>query len=43
VGISHLNQRHWITNNLLGVAFSIYGIENLHLASFKVVFFVFIL
>ncbi|KAI6222479.1 Peptidase A22B domain containing protein, protein [Aphelenchoides fujianensis] len=35
VGISHLYRRHWITNNLLGVAFSIYGIENLHLASFK--------
>lgn len=35
VGISHLYRRHWITNDLLGVAFSIYGIENLHLASFK--------
>ncbi|KAK0398186.1 hypothetical protein QR680_002462 [Steinernema hermaphroditum] len=35
VGISHLYQRHWITNNLLGIAFSIYGIENLHLTSFK--------
>jgi hypothetical protein len=35
VGISHLYRRHWITNNLLGIAFSIYGIENLHLASFK--------
>ncbi|TMS37760.1 hypothetical protein L596_004627 [Steinernema carpocapsae] len=35
VGISHLYQRHWITNNFLGVAFSIYGIENLHLSSFK--------
>lgn len=35
VGISHLYRRHWITNNLLAVAFSIYGIENLHLASFK--------
>uniref|UniRef100_A0A915M5I6 Signal peptide peptidase n=1 Tax=Meloidogyne javanica TaxID=6303 RepID=A0A915M5I6_MELJA len=35
VGISHLYRRHWITNNLLGVAFSIFGIENLHLASFK--------
>ncbi|MFH4974682.1 hypothetical protein AB6A40_001391 [Gnathostoma spinigerum] len=35
VGVSHLCQRHWITNNLLGVAFCIYGIENLHLGSFK--------
>lgn len=35
VGISHLYRRHWITNDLLGVAFSIYGIENLHLCSFK--------
>lgn len=35
VGISHVYQRHWVTNNLLGVAFSIYGIENLHLSSFK--------
>ncbi|CAJ0931264.1 unnamed protein product, partial [Mesorhabditis belari] len=35
VGISHLYRRHWVTNNLLGVAFSIFGIENLHLSSFK--------
>ncbi|KAF8376350.1 imp-2 [Pristionchus pacificus] len=35
VGISHLYKRHWITNNLLGVAFSIFGIEHLHLSSFK--------
>jgi len=35
VGISHLYRRHWISNNLIGIAFSIYGIENLHLASFK--------
>uniref|UniRef100_A0A914GXH5 Signal peptide peptidase n=1 Tax=Globodera rostochiensis TaxID=31243 RepID=A0A914GXH5_GLORO len=35
VGISHLYRRHWVTNNLLGIAFSIFGIENLHLASFK--------
>ncbi|VDD95739.1 unnamed protein product [Enterobius vermicularis] len=35
VGISHVLKRHWITNDLIGVAFSIYGIENLHLASFK--------
>ncbi|KAI6175976.1 hypothetical protein M3Y97_00748800 [Aphelenchoides bicaudatus] len=35
VGISHLYRRHWITNDLIGIAFSIYGIENLHLASFK--------
>jgi minor histocompatibility antigen H13 len=36
VGISHINRRHWISNNLIGIAFSIYGIEALHLASFKV-------
>ncbi|CAD5219438.1 unnamed protein product [Bursaphelenchus okinawaensis] len=35
VGVSHLYRRHWITNNLLGIGFSVYGIENLHLASFK--------
>uniref|UniRef100_A0A7I4YN63 Peptidase A22B domain containing protein n=1 Tax=Haemonchus contortus TaxID=6289 RepID=A0A7I4YN63_HAECO len=35
VAVSHLYQRHWITNNIIGIAFSIYGIENLHLSSFK--------
>ncbi|PAV91134.1 hypothetical protein WR25_10953 [Diploscapter pachys] len=35
VGISHVMQRHWITNNIIGIAFSIYGIEYLHLSSFK--------
>uniref|UniRef100_A0A8R1TTV9 Signal peptide peptidase n=1 Tax=Onchocerca volvulus TaxID=6282 RepID=A0A8R1TTV9_ONCVO len=35
VGLSHLYRRHWITNNILGVAFSIYGIESIHLCSFK--------
>lgn len=35
VAVSHLYRRHWITNNILGVAFSIFGIENLHLSSFK--------
>ncbi|KAL3982030.1 Signal peptide peptidase family protein [Acanthocheilonema viteae] len=35
VGVSHLYKRHWITNNILGVAFSIYGIESIHLCSFK--------
>ncbi|VDP57288.1 unnamed protein product [Heligmosomoides polygyrus] len=35
VAASHLYQRHWITNNVIGIAFSIYGIENLHLSSFK--------
>uniref|UniRef100_F1L680 Intramembrane protease 2 n=2 Tax=Ascaris TaxID=6251 RepID=F1L680_ASCSU len=35
VGVSHLMRRHWISNDILGVAFSIYGIEFLHLASFK--------
>ncbi|VDM60674.1 unnamed protein product [Angiostrongylus costaricensis] len=35
VGVSHLFRRHWITNNIIGIAFSIYGIENLHLSSFK--------
>lgn len=34
--ISHLLKRHWITNNIIGVSFSILGIERLHLASFKV-------
>lgn len=40
VGISHIHSRHWITNNILGIAFSIYGIENLHLSSFKVINFI---
>uniref|UniRef100_A0A1I7XHD6 Minor histocompatibility antigen H13 n=1 Tax=Heterorhabditis bacteriophora TaxID=37862 RepID=A0A1I7XHD6_HETBA len=35
VAISHIYKRHWITNNIIGIAFSIYGIENLHLSSFK--------
>lgn len=34
--ISHLYKRHWITNNIIGISFSILGIERLHLASFKV-------
>ncbi|EGT36255.1 CBN-IMP-2 protein [Caenorhabditis brenneri] len=33
--ISHLYKRHWITNNIIGISFSILGIERLHLASFK--------
>ncbi|CAI2350326.1 unnamed protein product [Caenorhabditis sp. 36 PRJEB53466] len=33
--ISHLYKRHWITNNLIGISFSILGIERLHLSSFK--------
>uniref|UniRef100_A0A0K0F3M1 Intramembrane protease 2 (inferred by orthology to a C. elegans protein) n=1 Tax=Strongyloides venezuelensis TaxID=75913 RepID=A0A0K0F3M1_STRVS len=35
VGLRHVLERHWITNNLIGVAFSIIGIEMLHLSSFK--------
>ncbi|KAK5968582.1 Signal peptide peptidase [Trichostrongylus colubriformis] len=35
VAVSHIFKRHWITNNIIGIAFSIYGIENLHLSSFK--------
>ncbi|PIC34230.1 hypothetical protein B9Z55_013948 [Caenorhabditis nigoni] len=33
--ISHLYKRHWITNNIIGVSFSIVGIQHLHLSSFK--------
>lgn len=33
--ISHLYKRHWITNNIIGVSFSILGIQHLHLSSFK--------
>lgn len=40
VMVSHIMKRHWITNNIIGIAFSIYGIENLHLSSFKVSLFV---
>uniref|UniRef100_A0AAF5D7D8 Uncharacterized protein n=1 Tax=Strongyloides stercoralis TaxID=6248 RepID=A0AAF5D7D8_STRER len=35
VGLRHILERHWITNNLIGIAFSIVGIEMLHLSSFK--------
>jgi minor histocompatibility antigen H13 len=38
VGIAHVMYRHWITNDIIGVAFSLYGIEMLHLSSFKVCF-----
>lgn len=31
VGVLYLIQKHWITNNLLGMAFSINGVELLHL------------
>jgi hypothetical protein len=36
VGFAHVAYRHWITNDIIGLAFSLYGIEMLHLASFKV-------
>jgi len=35
LGIRHLISRHFITNDLMGIAFSIVGIEALHLSSFK--------
>lgn len=35
VGFAHIYGRHWISNDVIGVSFSLYGIENLHLASFK--------
>lgn len=35
VGVAHIYWRHWITNNIIGVSFSLYGIEALHLGSFK--------
>lgn len=34
-GILHVAKRNWITNNAFGLAFSLYGIEALHLSSFK--------
>jgi len=35
VGFAHVAYRHWISNDIIGLAFSLYGIEMLHLASFK--------
>uniref|UniRef100_A0A914YJS7 Uncharacterized protein n=1 Tax=Panagrolaimus superbus TaxID=310955 RepID=A0A914YJS7_9BILA len=35
VGVLHITHRHWITNNIIAVSFSIMGIEMLHVASFK--------
>uniref|UniRef100_A0A0N4ZZW6 Minor histocompatibility antigen H13 n=1 Tax=Parastrongyloides trichosuri TaxID=131310 RepID=A0A0N4ZZW6_PARTI len=35
ISLHHVLQRHWITNNLIGVSFSIIGIEVLHLSSYK--------
>lgn len=35
VGIFHVYKRHWLTNNAFGLAFTLYGIEALHLSSFK--------
>jgi minor histocompatibility antigen H13 len=36
VGLLHLYTKHWITNNIFGLAFCINGIEIIHLSSFKV-------
>lgn len=35
VGLLHLWQNHWITNNIFGLAFCLNGIEIIHLSSFK--------
>jgi hypothetical protein len=35
VGVLHIMHRHWITNNIIAISFSIMGIEMLHVASFK--------
>uniref|UniRef100_A0A7E4W4S4 Minor histocompatibility antigen H13 n=1 Tax=Panagrellus redivivus TaxID=6233 RepID=A0A7E4W4S4_PANRE len=35
IAVYHLLYRHWITNNLIAIGFSIIGIELLHVASFK--------
>uniref|UniRef100_A0AC35UDE7 Minor histocompatibility antigen H13 n=1 Tax=Rhabditophanes sp. KR3021 TaxID=114890 RepID=A0AC35UDE7_9BILA len=35
IGIRHLFKRHFITNNLIGIGFSVIGIQMLHLSSYK--------
>jgi minor histocompatibility antigen H13 len=35
VGLFHLWQNHWATNNVFGLAFCLNGIEIIHLSSFK--------
>jgi len=35
IGVLHLWKRHWLTNNLFGLAFSLNGIELIHLSSFR--------
>ena len=36
IGIIYFLKKNWISNNILGMAFSIFGIENLALGEFKV-------
>ena len=36
IGIIYFFKKNWISNNILGMAFSIFGIENLALGEFKV-------
>jgi minor histocompatibility antigen H13 len=38
IGISYFMLKNWTLNNILGIAFSIFGIENLMLGQFKVGF-----
>uniref|UniRef100_A0A915IQ06 Uncharacterized protein n=1 Tax=Romanomermis culicivorax TaxID=13658 RepID=A0A915IQ06_ROMCU len=35
IGICHVTNRNWLSNNAFGLAFTLYGIEELHLSSFK--------
>lgn len=35
IGICHVLNRNWLSNNAFGLAFTLYGIEALHLSSFK--------
>lgn len=36
VGLFYFSSKHWILNNLLGIAFAIYGVEKISLGSFKI-------
>jgi minor histocompatibility antigen H13 len=35
-GLLYFNSKHWVLNNLLGLAFAIYGVEKISLGSFKI-------
>jgi len=36
VGLVYFSSKHWVLNNLLGLAFAVYGVEKISLGSFKI-------